>query len=62
MNPLVRGLATLGPAGYAPIAPAAVMVLALVGTFAFSVAVTSLGWVRGGYQPVRAAASGSKKL
>ena len=47
---------------YAPIAPAAVMVLALVGTFAFSVAVTSLGWVRGGYQPVRAAASGSKKL
>src|SRR5437762_5353181 len=35
MNPLVRGLATLGPAGHAPIAPATAgsAVVALVGWF-----------------------------
>jgi len=35
MNPLVRGLATLGPAGYAPIAPATAgsAVVALIGWF-----------------------------
>ncbi len=35
MNPLVRGLATLGPAGYAPIAPATAgsALVALIGWF-----------------------------